>query len=377
MSIWRCSIPDADPHLYIVLSVLDWLWPALCDAFAPWLVPYYPHAMQQQHQQPSSASVPSQAQLSPAAVQPANWIRQVLANADVLLPWSELYGREAQHMAHAYVDCTLYLLDTLPGSDQLLGHIFHWYEAHYANVFVPRHVRQTLHAALRRLPWERFRPLPVHIECIHRALQQFLPESHAFMGHVFVRVQWAEWLRQQLPLWDRGQRSRMLSALLHVYTKLSFEPNVRESHGRQLLAMLQEAAAFPWTALPCDGLLQVMDSLVLLAEPAILLTTLNAERHHEAVDAAVLKYDCLAFSSIYLVSETVLTVSKCVQHFTIGQLHADEQQRRPAGAGQADHVREDCCAPVAPMRRQEPAAADDRRWCWRVSGGCPAAAQRH
>lgn len=260
-------------------AVLDWLWPPLADTFGPWLVPYFPHVDQQ-----------------PA---PANWIRQVLANNDVLLPWSELYIREAQLMADTFVDCVLYVLETLPGSDPLLGHLFHWYETHFAHTCVGRPVLAVMHAALLRLPWERFRPQFVHIECTHRALQQFLPDCHAFLGHVFVRVDWSAWLRQQWTTeWQpiagveqqQQQQQRVLGALLHVFTKLSFEPNIREGQQHtQLVRMLHEAMTFPWSLLPSASVSPVLDGLLLIAEPSILLTTLNAERQHEAVDAAVLR----------------------------------------------------------------------------------------
>lgn len=105
---------------------------------------------------------------------PANWIRQVLANTDVLLPWSELYIDQAQRMITTFIDCVCFLLDTLPGSEGVLGNIFYWYETHFGKICVPRHVLQPLHAALVRLPWDRFQPLPIHIECIHRNLQQVI-----------------------------------------------------------------------------------------------------------------------------------------------------------------------------------------------------------
>lgn len=135
-------------HLF---SVVDWLWPSLCDIFSPWLVPYYPNSMQQA---------------------PANWIKQVLSNNDVLLPWSELYSDQAQIMVHSFVECIKYLLDTLPASDSILGHIFYWYEIHFGKIGVPRHILKPVHAALTLLPWHRFNPHPIHIECIHRNLQQ-------------------------------------------------------------------------------------------------------------------------------------------------------------------------------------------------------------
>lgn len=258
---------------------MDWLWPPLADTFGPWLVPYFPHAAQQ-----------------PA---PANWIRQVLANNDALLPWSELYTREAQLMADTFGECVLYVLETLPGSEPLLGHVLLWYETHFAYACVGRTVLGVVHAALRRLPWERLQPQAVHVECTHRALLQFLPDAHAFLGHVFVRVDWSAWLRRQWTNeWDvvgghhaqQQQQQRVLGALLQVFTKLSFEPNVREGQQHaQLVRMLREAAAFPWSLLAPAAVAPVFDGLVLMAEPSMLLTTLNAERQHEAVDAAVLR----------------------------------------------------------------------------------------
>lgn len=132
-------------------TVIDFLWPSLCDIFNPWLVPYYPQSMQQA---------------------PANWIKQVLSNNDVLLPWSELYTERAKLMIHSLVDCLLFLLDMLPASESVLGNLFFWYEIHFAKIGVPRHILKPIHAAMILMPWHLFQPQPVHIDCIFRCLQQ-------------------------------------------------------------------------------------------------------------------------------------------------------------------------------------------------------------
>lgn len=119
--------------------------------FNPWLVPYYPQSMQQA---------------------PANWIKQVLSNNDVLLPWSELYTERAKLMIHSLVDCLLFMLDMLPASESVLGNLFFWYEIHFAKVGVPRHILKPIHAAMILLPWHLFQPQSVHIDCIYRCLQQ-------------------------------------------------------------------------------------------------------------------------------------------------------------------------------------------------------------
>lgn len=103
---------------------------------------------------------------------PANWIKQVLSNNDVLLPWSELYTERAKLMIHSLVDCLLFMLDMLPASESVLGNLFFWYEIQFAKIGVPRHILKPIHAAMILMPWHLFQPQPVHIDCIYRCLQQ-------------------------------------------------------------------------------------------------------------------------------------------------------------------------------------------------------------
>lgn len=116
------------------------------------------------------------------------------------------------------------------------------------------------------------------------SLSQFLPECHSFMGHVFVRVAWQSWLQQQLQIWDSSLRQRMLSSLLMIFTKLSFEPNVRENS--TFSTLLMEATTFPWYWLDFGGIESVFDSFLLIAEPSIVL---GLSSEHGNLDAGVLR----------------------------------------------------------------------------------------
>lgn len=57
---------------------------------------------------------------------------------------------------------------------------------------------------------------------------QFIPDSHSFVGNVFLRISWTSWLQQNINTWDYPTVQRMLAILLMIFIKLSFEPKVRE-----------------------------------------------------------------------------------------------------------------------------------------------------
>lgn len=120
------------------------------------------------------------------------------------------------------------------------------------------------------------------IYCTHF---QYLPDCHAFLGHIFLRVNWTPWLFNNIQQWDYATRNRILSTLLLMFVKLSYEPSVREN--MQLLTLLQEAIAFPWYMLDYQGIEGTFDWFVMSTEPSSILC-LNSE--HSAVDNSILRY---------------------------------------------------------------------------------------
>lgn len=58
--------------------------------------------------------------------------------------------------------------------------------------------------------------------------RQFVPDCHLFVGNVFLRIAWTPWLQQNISSWDYSTVQRMLSILMMIFVKLSYEPKVRE-----------------------------------------------------------------------------------------------------------------------------------------------------
>lgn len=263
--------------------VVTGIWPSLCDMFSPWLFPYYPQHM------PNL---------------PANWIRQF--NTPILLPWSELYSQYSQMLLHSFINCIQFMLDTFPACDLILSNIFYWYETNFGNVSVPRHVLLPTNASIIQLPWNRLKPTLQNINGFHRLLQQvnassyfdtfdisnetchillqYLPDCHSFLGHVFLRVTWTPWLYSNIHQWDYATRNRILSTMLLMFVKLSYEPHVRENS--HLLTLLQESISFPWYMLDYQDIDGIFEWYVMSTEPSSILC-LNSE--HSAVDNSILK----------------------------------------------------------------------------------------
>lgn len=234
-----------------------------------------------------------------------------MANNQVLLPWSELHIDSAQKVLHTFVDCIQFVMDTLPANVLQLGNIFYWYEIHYAHTSVPRHVLKPIHATLTLLPWNRFQSTPVHINCIYRILQQviclylnnivrnariivfffliivsqFLPECHTFTGHIFLRVNWTQWLQNNLTTWDYVTRQKVLSQLLLIFVKFAYEPHVRENS--HFCTLILEAITYPWHFVDYQGIENMFEWFNTSTEPSIIL---RLRSEHGAVDSGVLRY---------------------------------------------------------------------------------------
>lgn len=126
--------------------------------FSPWLIPYYSHNLKDA---------------------PANWIQQFTNTNSALQPWSELHVDSSNKILRVFSMCLQYLLDMLPASNLMLSHLFCWYDQCYALKTTPKHVLVPVHSLLKKMPWERFRPAPIHIEIFNRILMDvsyFFPD---------------------------------------------------------------------------------------------------------------------------------------------------------------------------------------------------------
>lgn len=131
------------------LSVIEWIWPIMCETFSPWLSPYF------------TQNLPNV---------PANWIRQF--NTPILLPWSELYVNYGLQFLTEFVNCIQFLLEAFPGCDSTLGYVLYYYEANYAHTEVPHHILSTANIAFKTLPWSRLKSSHMVIEVFDRVLRK-------------------------------------------------------------------------------------------------------------------------------------------------------------------------------------------------------------
>lgn len=213
------------------------------------------------------------------------------------------------------------VLDMLPASNLLMGHLFCWFDGYYAHKTTPKHVLLPIQALLMKMPWERFRPMPVHMEGLNRILtdvsvvdfhsrtffdsfpSQYIPDCHQFVGNVFLRIAWTPWLQQNMSTWDYQTVQRMLSILLMVFVKLSYEPKVREvccctpnahlpltlvrifSQSIRIIQILQDSVKYPWHLLEYKDVETVLDWFVMSAEPSVIL---KIPSEHETIDSCVI-----------------------------------------------------------------------------------------
>lgn len=139
------------PANKIPFTVINWLWPCISDLFSPWLIPYNPQSMKDA---------------------PANWIKQFTGNNSILLPWSDFQEKSASKILRVFQMCLQFMFEMLPASNLLLSHLFVWYDINFANKAVSTFVLNPVHKILTVMPWERFRPAPIHMEGFNRILLQ-------------------------------------------------------------------------------------------------------------------------------------------------------------------------------------------------------------
>lgn len=207
------------------------IWPYLTNIFAPWIVPYSMQTLKENM---------------------ASWIQQLADDRSVLLPWIPSDGPLAQKVVNIFCECIHFLIYTLPACNSILSFIWQWYVTSFAHSAVKVHVLGPIHHSFLTFPWENFWPSVTDLEFMLRVIDQYLPESHSFLGHIFMSVSWSVWLNnfknspQQL-------KERIYHCYLNLLVKLSNEPNVRNKYSDRIKTLLVESENFE---------LEVIDPLV-------------------------------------------------------------------------------------------------------------------
>lgn len=104
-----------------------------------------------------------------------------------------------------------------------------------------------------------------------QVVDQYLPDNHVFLGHVFIQVHWANWLSSLPESMPLQIRYRVHQCLLILLVKLSNEPNIRNNHGDKIKNLLVLAEGFNWTLIDPDVFQQVLDWYVMSCDPLVIL----------------------------------------------------------------------------------------------------------
>ncbi|CAG9856312.1 unnamed protein product [Phyllotreta striolata] len=224
------------------------IWPYLRDMFAPWLVPYSMQNLKENM---------------------ASWIQQLADDRSVLLPWIPADTGFAQKILCSFRECVSFVIHTLPASSSILSYIWQWYVTCYAHKSVKDHVLTSVHKTFLTFPWHNFWPSVVDVEYMLKVVDQYLPECHAFLGHVFTSIHWSNWLGH-LSAAPEKLRIRVHECFFNLIVKLCNEPNVRKNQYEQAKSLLIQAEQFDWTILDGPRYQYVMDWLVMSCDPSVI-----------------------------------------------------------------------------------------------------------
>lgn len=224
------------------------VWPYLREMFAPWVLPYWMNNLKENM---------------------ANWIQQLADDRSVLLPWIPADGPLALKAVHMFYECLQFLIQTLPACSNILSFIWHWYVTNYAHTSVKDHVLNVIHSSFIALPWHNFWPSINDLELMLKVVEQYLPESHVFLGHVFIEVNWPAWIGALTETAPLAIRTRIHHCLLCLLVKLANEPNVRSNHSEKAKGLLLQAEGFNWGCIEPSMYHQIVDWYVMSCDPLV------------------------------------------------------------------------------------------------------------
>ncbi|XP_008546899.1 ectopic P granules protein 5 homolog [Microplitis demolitor] len=242
------------------------IWPVLSDMFAPWITPYWTRNLRE----PTAA-----------------WIQQLTDDRSVLLPWIITDGPYANKTVAIFVECIRFIIDTMPASCKILGYLWQFYVTNFANASIKDHILNVIHGNFLSLPWDKFLPGLTDVEFMVKVVDQYLPDSHLFLGSIFVMINWTTWINDVLATQPIAVAARMHVCLLNLLVKLSNEPNVRQNE--KAVQLVVEAEKFAWHLVDSTVYDQVVNWHVMSSDPRVILSATGSNNQNQVhqVDVAV------------------------------------------------------------------------------------------
>ncbi|KAK0092983.1 hypothetical protein PV326_000174 [Microctonus aethiopoides] len=243
-------------------QLCEQIWPVLSEMFAPWITPYWTRNLRE----PTAA-----------------WIQQLTDDRSVLLPWIITDGPHANKTVAMFVECIRFIIDTMPASSKILCYLWQFYVSNYAHSSIKDHILNVMHGNFLSLPWDRFSPEINDVELMVKVVDQYLPDSHLFLGSIFISVNWTAWINEVLVFQPLPIAARLHICLLNLFIKLSNEPNVRQNEKAAQLVV--EAEKFAWHLVDATAYDQVINWHVMSCDPRVILSTAGSHTH--PIDMAI------------------------------------------------------------------------------------------
>ncbi|KAL3265470.1 hypothetical protein HHI36_009674, partial [Cryptolaemus montrouzieri] len=100
-------------------------------------------------------------------------------------------------------------------------------------------------------------------------VDQYLPESHQFLGHIFISVQWLNWINHfsNCPV---QLRARVCQCYINLLVKLSNEPNIRSKYVEKFNTLLVQAENLDWKILDPGVYQHVMDWYIMSCDSNVI-----------------------------------------------------------------------------------------------------------
>jgi len=196
---------------------LDNIWVTIEGLYGPWLFPLS----------------------SSARASTANWIQQLTNESTMLPPWIPGDCSSATAIMSSFINCVQGMIHH-DVNNAVLSKVWILYASQWAQAGVKDHIFGVIHPALAALQWSGFTPNQHDVDLMVKVMGMFLPSCHAFLGTIFVQIDWKFMIENNLVY----STTKFFPSLLCLLVKLSGEPNVRQSG--KILSVLVEAENWSW-----------------------------------------------------------------------------------------------------------------------------------
>lgn len=222
------------------------IWPYIRNLFVPWIAPYALQNIKENEVLPEDHAV--------------------------LLPWQVDDVKSVKVVLKMFVESISFVTHVLPASNIILNYIWQWYATSYAHGAVKEYILDLIHYSLIVLPWHNFFPSFIDLEYMIQVLEQYLPECHMFLGHVFVQIDWINWI-SNFPQCPTELKAKIYQYYVNLLVKLSNEPSVRSNYVSKINILLVQSEKLDWSILEPSMFHLIMDWYIMSCDSVVIFKT--------------------------------------------------------------------------------------------------------